>query len=253
MIVDEIAALALIRRCTLRAAAIPEADADEPGAGGGRFVEGVKGSPLIVGPLQNRDNYTDCLRGRRLTHINIPFNLRSGRKGNTDMRLEDSKSLPAAGGPWKLPGGADAPPDLHGVRRRRANGSRFCTPRDRPHRLSGHARRSPRRGGSVRASRPLRHPGRFFAGVNDHALIDVARTTSDVAADTQEWFVVYQVKEAPQHYAFGDREVALRPGDVGASAPKRGVHGEVPLRLAFNINCSFPSPPSVACSPATRQ
>ena len=62
MIVDRIAALALIRRYTLRAAAIPEADADEPGAGGGRFVEGVKGSPLIVGPLPNRDNYTDCLR-----------------------------------------------------------------------------------------------------------------------------------------------------------------------------------------------
>ena len=49
-------------------------------------------------------------------------------------------------------------------------------------------------------------------------LIDVARTRSDVAADTQDWFVVYRVKDAPQHYSFRNLELNLRPGDVGIGA-----------------------------------
>ncbi len=46
-------------------------------------------------------------------------------------------------------------------------------------------------------------------------LIDVARTRSDVAADTQDWFVVYRVNDAPQYYSFRNQELTLRPGDVG--------------------------------------
>lgn len=49
-------------------------------------------------------------------------------------------------------------------------------------------------------------------------LVEVARTRLDVAADTQPWFVVYRVRDAPQAYTFRNQEVILRPGDVGIGA-----------------------------------
>ena len=49
-------------------------------------------------------------------------------------------------------------------------------------------------------------------------LVDVARTRSDVAADSQHWFVVYRVRDAPQEYTFRNQQVILRPGDVGIGA-----------------------------------
>ena len=132
------------------------------------------------------------------------------------MRLQDDKSLPAAGGPWKFPAApmrlrisTDAAPEServailqHGIART-------------GYRVTLGARRDE---AALSAQVDLFATGCFSLASMTTNLIDVARTTSDVAADTQEWFVVYQVKEAPQHYAFGDREVALRPGDVGIGA-----------------------------------